>query len=360
MFPYSSERAAHQARKLLRTASRVLGTADPSAAVGVLLDDALPLPPGHPSYGRRHAFEPRFAETAGGTLAFSVHVPEDGPAGSGGVRAASHEVRGLLGNNFGRKAVWWFDRNTDGVGLGSREDDATVISAFDRDGFREAQVTYRWGPSFTDAMPDTARRVTETVLSNVPGASPAFTTLRAARQSGSQSITFRLDSELPLAALAPMMDQLGLGVRHQSLVTAVAFILGARYTLPPGCALLTFRPTRLGLELRLDVDLELVPGLPDNIADLIALELSERPRSLRSLEQWVAAFSGEPNESPGSLSVMSVTVRPDMPARLSLYIRPRVVTGESVTPATPPSPVSVPRPPDFSPSPALAGTAAWR
>ena len=79
-------------------------------------------------------------------------------------------------------------------------------------------------------------------------------------------MTFGLDAELPLAALAPVMDQLGLGNQHQSLVTAVAFALGARYTLPAGSALLTFRPLRSGQELRLDSDLELVPDLPDDIA----------------------------------------------------------------------------------------------
>ena len=327
MYPYSSEKAAHQARRLLRTASRVLGTVDPSGPVTGLLDGALPLPAGDPAYRHRHAFEPRFSETAGGTLAFSAEVPETGPDGSGGVSAAHHEVRTLLGRNFGRRSLLWFDRSTDGAPASvAGGDSATVVSAFDRDGFREAQVTYQWGPWFTESMHESARRVAETVVSTVPGAVPAFTTVRAARQYGTQSITFRLEQELPLAALAPLMAQLGIGAQHQSLTTAVAFVLGARYTLPAGCAMLTLRPTRLGLELKLDVDLEQVPDLPDDIADLLALQLSERPRSLRSLEQWVAAFSAEPDESPGSLSVMSVTVRPDMAARLSLYIRPHVVT----------------------------------
>lgn len=327
MYPYSSDKAAHQARSLLRTASRVLGTVDPSGPVTGLLDDALPLPPGDPRYHARHAFEPRFSETSSGSLAFSVEVPENGPGGSGGVSAANQEVRHLLGTNFGRRALLWFDRNTDLARSAVSDDDsATVVSAFDRDGFREAQVTYRWGPWFTDSLPDVARQVAETVVATLPGARPAFTTVRAARQCGSQAMTFRLETDLPLAVLAPMMTQLGLGPQHQSLMTAVAFALGARYTLPADCCLLTIRPMRHGIELRLDVDLELVPDLPPDIADLLALQLSERPRSLRSLEQWVAAFSTESDASPGSLSVLSVTVRPDMPARLSLYIRPRVVT----------------------------------
>lgn len=361
MYPYSSDKAAHQARKLLRTASRVLGTVDPSGPVTGLLDGALPLPPGDPRYRSRHAFEPRFSETSSGSLAFSVQVPENGPGGSGGVSAASHEVRHLVGSNLGRGALQWFDRNTDAARSTAHGDDsATVVSAFDRDGFREAQVTYLWGPWFTEGMPDIARRVAETVVGTVPGARPAFTTIRAARQCGSQAMTFGLDAELPLAALAPVMDQLGLGNQHQSLVTAVAFALGARYTLPAGSALLTFRPLRSGLELRLDIDLELVPDLPPQIADLLALELSTRPRSLRALEQWVAAFSPDGEESPGSLSVLSVTVRPDMPARLSLYIRPHVVND-----AEPGVPAAVgtyaPAPAGGIPAPVgTVTTAGWR
>ena len=345
MYPYSSDKAAHQARKLLRTASRVLGTVDPSGPVTGLLEGALPMPPGDPGYRSRRAFEPRFSETSSGSLAFSVQVPENGPAGSGGVSAASQEVRHLLGSNFGRQSLAWFDRNSDrSRSMAGDGDSATVVSAFDRDGFREAQVTYLWGPWFTDGLPEMARRVGETVMTTVPGAEPAFTTIRAARQSGSQAMTFRLKAELPLSSLQPMMAQLGLGQQHQSLMTAVAFALGARYNLPAHCCLLTFRPMRHGLELRLDVDLELVPDLPENIADLLALELSERPRSLHALEHWVAAFSPEGEESPGSLSVLSVTVRPDMPARLSLHIRPRVV-----------SEPAVPEPGD-----GLVGAAGWR
>jgi hypothetical protein len=339
MYPYSSPKAATQARTLLRTAARVLGTVDPSGPTTGLLEGALPLPPGDARYRHRHAFEPRFSETSSGTLAFSVQVPENGPAGSGGVTAASDEVRGLLGENFGRKAVLWFDRSTARDRDGDSES-ATVVSAFDRDGFREAQVSYVWGPWSTEGLHDVARAVAEAVLTAVPGAQPAFTTVRAARQSGSQSITFRLASEVPLAALAPMMQRLGIGAQHQSLVNAIAFTLGARYTLPGGASMLTFRPTRAGLELRLDIDLELVGDLPQNIADLIALQLSERPRSLRSLEQWVAAFSDDVDQTPGSLSVLSVTVRPDMPARLALYIRPLLVS----PPAAPNGAIAAPEP----------------
>ena len=157
MSPFSSDRAALQARTLLHTASRVLGTVDPAPSVSGLLDGALPLPAGDPRYGRAHAFQPRFSELSGGSLSFGVEVPEHGPGGSGGVQAASGEVRGLLGANLGRGALTWFDRQTEGaLAAPGRGDSATVVSAFDRDGFREAAVTYLWGPWFNDVLPDPA------------------------------------------------------------------------------------------------------------------------------------------------------------------------------------------------------------
>ena len=64
----------------------------------------------------------------------------------------------------------WFDRSTDAARSTAAQDDtATVVSAFDRDGFREAEVTYLWGPWFTEGLPDPARQVAETVVQTLPG-----------------------------------------------------------------------------------------------------------------------------------------------------------------------------------------------
>ncbi len=66
--------------------------------------------------------------------------------------------------------------------------------------------------------------------------------------------------------------------------------------------------------------------MPPNLASLLQLQMVERPRNLRALEDWVTAFSPDGSAPPGQLSVLSVVVRPDMSARLGVHMRPTVVT----------------------------------
>src|SRR5207248_211340 len=119
---------------------------------------------------------------------------------------------------------------------------------------RESMVTYEWGPDLMDAFPDQLYRLARTAMDAVPSLRPAYTSIRCGRTSGSQQVTFDVDAPLSLAALRPMMDALGLGEQHASLMSAVAFVLGARFTLPADSSKVTLRPTRGGIELRLDIN----------------------------------------------------------------------------------------------------------
>jgi len=77
--------------------------------------------------------------------------------------------------------------------------------------------------------------------------------------------------------------------------------------------------------MRLDIDLEMVPDLPPQLMSLLRLQLGERPQSLRALDSWLFAMTPEGFGHPGTLSVLSVCVRPDMPARMSIHLRPPVL-----------------------------------
>jgi hypothetical protein len=195
-------------------------------------------------------------------------------------------------------------------------------TGFDVNGMSEALVSLEWGPALMDSLPPALYRMTRVALESLPGLRPAFSTIRAGRTSGSQQVTLMSDYPLQLASLKPLMDNLGLGHQHNSLMSAAGFLLGARFTLPPGSAALTLIPTRLGVELRLDVNLDLLPDPPEQLMPLLRLQMAERPRTLRSLEQWLVALTPAEAYGPGNVTVLSVRVRPDMPARVALYLRP--------------------------------------
>jgi hypothetical protein len=111
---------------------------------------------------------------------------------------------------------------------------------------------------------------------------------------------------------------------HQlpGLMQLVGLVLGGRFDLPAGSCLVALAPTRDGAELKLEILLGEIPDLPPNFLDLVVLSLAERPRHLQALATWMRAFTPDEADWPGNFSVMSVSVTPRSPARMSLYLRP--------------------------------------
>lgn len=320
--------AAKGARTLLQGAARQLHTADPVDELGAELDESLQRPPGDALYRERKTLEPRFSETAAGTLAFDL-LP-GGPWASPGDRVASatETVRRLTARNFGASALRWLDGRLEVAGdLGGRSSSwgASLGTAFGRGGALESAVHLEWGPQLMESLPAQLHRVVQVALDALPGLRPAFCTVRTTPYGGSEQVTFDVPQALPLSRLRPLMDRLGLGHQHAGLVSAVALLLGARYTLPPDAGMITVRIGRGGVELRLDVDLAAIPDPPPEITRLLGLHLAERPRSLRALRHWIAALTPEGYDGPGRLSVLSIIVRPNLPARLALYLSPAVI-----------------------------------
>jgi hypothetical protein len=323
---------AAKAKRLLERASSLLGTANPlEVGVGRLVDEALPLEAGHPAY-RRHPepIAPKFSELAVGNLAFGLEP--GGPLATADYRISegTDAIRRLVRSHMGPEAEsWLLARSEEARGSGNCASGwgASIGSSFDGAGLSEALVSYEWGPSLMDSLPAPLYRLARVAMELLPGLRPAFSTIHVGRTTGSQQLTFEMTNALPLAALEPLMRELGLGHRHGSLMSACAFVLGARFVLPPGAAAITLRPTRAGLELRLEVDLDQLPDVPEPLAPLLQMQMTDRPRSVREWRNWLSAFTHEGYERPGSFSMLSVCVRPDLPARIALHLRPALLEG---------------------------------
>ncbi len=317
------ESAAARAKRLLRMASQRLHTANPTEELSDILEASFPLPPGDKAYHGR-LLEPSFSEVASNNLSFIMNTGGPGATPADQLETSTHAMRRLVGRHFGSEALHWLDGRIEPMRGGHRALSwgALFGSGFDRNGVMESLVSYEWGPGLMDSLPPTLHRIARIAMEALPGLRPAFSTIRCGRSSGNQWLTFEVDYALPLTNLKPLMDNLGLGHQHAGLMSACAFILGARFTLPPDTSTITLRPTRVGIEMRLDVNLDILPDAPPQLMSLMRLQMAERPTSLRALDRWLTALTPDGYDGPGSVSVLSVQVRPDMPARVALYLRP--------------------------------------
>lgn len=317
--------AAERAKYLLHTASQKLHTANPVQMLGNVIEDAMPLPVGDAAYQDQKLLEPTFSETAARNLQFSMETGGPGATMNDRIGSATQVIRWMVDNGFGPKALYWLDGNIEPArrhGYQTRNWGAWIGSGFDHHGMNEATITYGWGDGLTDALPTELYQMARIALDSLPGLQPALLTVRCGRSSGSQQLTLAVDYPLPLANLQPMMEHLGLGHQHASLTNTMAFLLGTRFVLPPGTTTITLIPTRMGCEMRLDVNLDALPDPPPQLLSLLHMQMTERPRSLRHLEQWLTALTPDGYYGPGSVTVLSVRVRSDMPARVALYLRP--------------------------------------
>lgn len=327
---------ASVAKRVLTSASSRLGIPDPLSEVSGLIDQTLAYPL-HPS--RRTPLTPHFSETSPESLSFLLGTDAPGITADDRVGVSTRALREIADRNFGSRAANWIDDRTEPMRNAGYTHQAAYGarfgSSFDRDGVSESFVQYEWGPQMMESLPAPMFQAVRSAMEALPGLEPSLNTVRCGRTSGSQQVSFGLNRALPLNALQPLMERFGLGHRHASLMSATAFVLGARFTLPPDCAQLTLRPTRSGMELRLDVNLDVLPDTPAQLMALMRLQMTERPRSATGLDRWLMALTPDGFPGPGTVNVLSVWVRPDLPARLALYLRPALFTEEGAKPAAP-------------------------
>lgn len=316
----------------LRDAARRLGAADPVTPIQPLIERSFALPAGDPRYANNALtpgaapFEPSFSESEPNVLRFTIQPL--GPQGTPPARRdeSTREMRRLIKTFFGKPALHWFDERSEEWrgwnGLNSLHFGAWLGTASDHEGFNSAKVYYEMLPGQDEALPPSLRSLVQTALALMPNLIPIFTSIRCGREHGNQRVTFYHRGPLRLADLGPVLNQLGMGHQLPSIMQVVGLALGGRFDLPERSVLLGLREGSDGPELKLEVLLDVLPDVPPSFLDLLALGMAERPRELQSLQRWLRAFTPEMRKTPGEFSVLSIRATPQMPARVSLYLRP--------------------------------------
>jgi hypothetical protein len=325
-------RAAEVVKRRLTVASRRLGTHNPVDSLGAMLDRTFDLALGDPRYGKNSLLpgslplEYSFSELASNSLRldFEPLGPHATPAAR--QQEAGREMRNLVQRYYGRPALHWFDQQSEpwrGSRIpGNARFGAFFGAAYDESGLQESKVYYELGPGGIEDLPPNLQYASRVAMECLPGLQPIFTSIACGRAQGAQRIYFYHRGDLRLVDLEPMMNRLGIGDKLPSMLTAVGLILGGRFTLPEGSAVLGLRDTSRGIELRLDV---LMPGVndpPREMHGLIQMFLEQRPAALQALRHWFQAMTLDDQRSPGDISVVTVRVTPTMNGRLSVYFRP--------------------------------------
>ena len=318
-------------KEKLHRAARMMGAADPVPMVGALIERSFSRPFGEFDYGANTLtpgavpVEPSFSERESGALRFTME-PLVGASPSTRAQEATREMRRLVDGAFGSDALQWFDRWSEewrgAIANPRAHYGAWFGMAVDADGLAASKVYYELSPEQLDALPLRLRGYVVAALQSVQGLVPLFTSIRCGRQSGVQRVTLLHRGPLRMTDLAPFLDRLGLAHQLPGLMQIVGLALGGRFELPDQAVMLGLQEGEGGPELKFEVALGMIPDLPPSFVDLLSLALAERPRQLRALQTWLAAFTPETGEWPGQFSVMSIRVTADQPARVSLYLRP--------------------------------------
>ena len=328
----SIPRAADVAKQRLSIAARRLGTHDPVRTIGGLIDRSFDLPVGDPRYANNHLtpgtlpLEHSFSETSSNAL--RLYMQPLGPHASplGRRQETSREMRRLVHEHYGRPALHWFDQRSEafrGANIhGNARFGAWFGAEYDEDGLGKAKVYYELPPGQLRDLPPNLQHAAQVAMASLPGLVPIFTSIACGRSQGAQRVFFFHKGDLRLLDLEPLMNRLGIGSQLPAVLAAVGLILGGRFVLPEGSVLIALRDTSRGIEMRLDTLVGGVPDPPEQMSQLVEMQLGRRPESLRAYRHWKQAMTPDAYGGPGQISIVSVRANPHTPSRLSIYFRP--------------------------------------
>src|SRR5215218_1253497 len=173
----SRQPAALQAKSLLHHAANYLQTSSPASDSDLsrIMDSSMYLPLGDPAYAGHRLVEPNYTENSADSLSFVMDAAEPGSNPQDRIESTTDAMSRVIENHFGGEALNWFKGRSEPV----------------------ADIPNRaatWGASFGS--------------------------IRCGRYNGTQQVTLAVESAMPLVALQPLMESLGLGHQHGSLMSA--------------------------------------------------------------------------------------------------------------------------------------------
>jgi hypothetical protein len=325
-------RAADVVKQRLGIAARRLGTANPATVLGRMLDDSFRLPLGDPRY-RQNLFTPghmplehSFSEYSGHSLRLDLEPFGSDISPLTRQQETSRAMRSLVKGTYGDQALHWFDQRSEhfrrGQMSGHHRFGAWFGASFDDGGMRETKVYYELTNDDLEALPPNLLHATRVAMAALPDLRPLGLSIACGRNSGAQRVYLFHNADLRLLDLEPVMNSLGVGHQLPSLLQSLGLVLGGRFTLPKGAAIIGLRDTAKGVEMSLYTLLPAFPDPPREMHGLIQMLLQQRPDAQRNFAQWLQSMTPDDRNGPGNISTVGVRVTQAQPARLNIYFLP--------------------------------------
>jgi hypothetical protein len=235
--------------------------------------------------------EHSFSEVASNALRLDMEPLGPSASPHGRAMEAGREMRRIVGDNFGRPALDWFDERSEkwrGSSIhGGAKFGAWFGLSVDPWGVQEAKVYYELRPGDLDGLPSNLRLAARTAVELLPVLVPIFTSIACVRQRGGQRLYFFHRGDLRLLDLDPLLNRLGIGHQLPSLPRLRRdprrpFRVAGGLGNPPVCATPTGHRARSTCRLR-------CPRPAGADVDLIQMVLA-RPHTAE-LNRWTQAMT---------------------------------------------------------------------
>ena len=323
--PARAEPAAEVVARRLSHAAEALAVADPTELLGDLLAATFSAPATELVYSRNELqpgslpLECSFSELTPGALRIDLEPFGPGVAPAERRRRAAEAARRLVARHLGGKAGRAFEAAPVPAPSAAARFGAFVGAAFGPSGLAEVTVYYELGPRLPRSPSPRVARVARALGADVPGLSPHLLAISTTRTGIRERLYLRCEQELRLLGLERPAAVIGAADRFPALVASTLELTGGAFVVPARSAIVGLRESSGGVELKLELLRDALPGGSRELAGRVRQLLVRRPESLRAFDRWSEAIGAGP-DGP-DLGVVSVRLAPALEPLLNVYAR---------------------------------------